>query len=203
MKPVRAIRPGVIKVPLPDTCQQTDFTCGASCFQAIAGYFGVIPTDWDEDDLRSLMGIASDVGAHPHNIMAGITYFGLRRKQIWPMTDTELFRFLDRGIPVMMMLQAWRDIDLRRKRWEGWLSEWDNGHWVAAIGYDRDGVYFEDPSLAATRGFLTHEQLFLRWHDVGPYWHRPYEKYMYQYGVAIWKAPIRKPPYYRRVAFIE
>src|SRR5262245_59761511 len=62
---VRRVDPGAIRVQLPDTRQQEDYTCGASCFQSIAAYFGVLDASCEESDLVRVMGIQSDVGAHP------------------------------------------------------------------------------------------------------------------------------------------
>jgi predicted double-glycine peptidase len=101
------------------------------------------------------------------------------------------------------MIQAWRSIDRRKRRWRGYKDEWNEGHWVAAIGYDKSAVYFEDPSLAVVRGFLAYDELVERWHDVGPYWIRPYKKRMRNYGIAIWKQPPRRPAYYRRAIHID
>jgi ABC-type bacteriocin/lantibiotic exporter with double-glycine peptidase domain len=194
----RRIPAGAIKVPLPESAQVRDYTCGAACMQSVAAYFGALEKAWGEEELASVMGIASDVGAHPHNIVKGARRFGLQWEEKWPMTDAELLSYLDRGIPVLLMLQAWRTPDRRKRRWAGWLSEWGEGHWVVAIGYDREGVYFEDPVLTGARGFLPYEELFERWHDVGPYWRKPYEKYMYQYGIALWRRPVRRPVLYSR-----
>ena len=60
-------------------------------------------------------------------------------------------------------------------------GQWDDGHWVVAIGYSPTGVFFEDPSLQAVRGFLSYRELLTRWHDTGP--HR---KHMPFYGLAVW-----------------
>jgi hypothetical protein len=59
----------------------------------------------------------------------------------------------------MVMLQAWA---YRRK----YATVWDAGHWVVAIGRDAYGVYFEEPFMKGTRGFLTYTELKDRWHDI-------------------------------------
>lgn len=197
----RLVPRDAIKVQLPDTRQETPYSCGASCLQAVCGYFGVGKAE--EYEYISLMRIRSSVGAHPHNLLRGVKKFGLHYQEHWPMSYDLLKSYLDRSIPVMMMIQAWIDPAKRRRHWRGWRSEWKEGHWVAAIGYDTAGVFFEDPSLAAIRGFLSYHDLDERWHDVGPYWHPPYEKQMYRYGMAIWRPGTRRPPYYSRAAHID
>ncbi len=73
------------------------------------------------------------------------------------------------------------------------MKEWGEGHWVVAIGYDRAGMYFEDPSLAAIRGFLPYAGLEERWHDTGPRNRR-----MEHYGLAVWKSRMLRPAYLMR-----
>lgn len=43
----------------------------------------------------------------------------------------------------------------------------ENGHFLVVIGFDAEHVYFEDPSLARSRGYMTWDQFELRWHDKG------------------------------------
>jgi hypothetical protein len=91
------------------------------------------------------------------------------------------------------MLQAWRNEDYELREDARYRNDWDDGHWIVAIGYDQDGVYFEDPSLAAIRGFLFYDELLVRWHDVGPrmeHWPR--------FGLVVWKPSRRVPAYQRR-----
>ena len=198
---VRRVTPGAIRVELPDTRQQEDYTCGASCFQSIAAYFGVLDSDCEESDLVKVMGIRSDCGAHPYHILRGIAHYKLEHEEYLGMSVDDVRRRLDAGIPVMMMLQAWHEPDGRTRRWRGYADEWNDGHWVAAIGYDAGVMYFEDPSLAS-RGYMTYDELRVRWHDVGPYWQKPYAKHMHNYGIAIWKNPVKRPAYYRTAAHI-
>jgi hypothetical protein len=202
MKTLRNVPHGAIKIELPDTRQQTDYTCGASCFQAVASYFGVLEPNCEEEKLARLMTIASDWGAHPHHILKGIKHYGLAHEELFDSDVETVKRYVRAGIPVMMMIQAWHSVDHRRKRFRGYSSAWDDGHWVAAIGYDQRVMYFEDPSLAASRGFLTFREVDYRWHDVGPYWVKPYSRHMQKYGIAIWKQPVRRPAYYRHATHI-
>jgi predicted double-glycine peptidase len=63
-----------------------------------------------------------------------------------------------------------------------YAEEWDSGHWVVAIGYDDDKVYFEDPWIPHARAYLTWDELDDRWHDLD------YDNSkVYRYGAAIWK----------------
>jgi len=81
----------------------------------------------------------------------------------------------------MLMIQAWGEQEDGRG-YRGYAGVWKNGHWVLAIGYDRAGIYFEDPSLQAVRGYLSLAELETRWRDTGPHGKR-----LHRYGLAIWK----------------
>lgn len=80
-----------------------------------------------------------------------------------------------------MMLQAWPTPG-QANRGVNYRADWDDGHWVVAIGYDQRVVYFEDPSLARSRGYMSYGELAMRWHDVGPHY-----GHMYRYGIAVWR----------------
>jgi predicted double-glycine peptidase len=109
------------------------------------------------------------------------------------MSDAALRRELDRRRPVLMMLQAWSGRARPRYR-----DTWRDGHWVVAIGHDRAGVYFADPALHTSRGFLSWRELDERWHDVG---YRGV--HVERYGAAIWKPGVRRSRHATRVRRIQ
>ena len=91
------------------------------------------------------------------------------------MRFSQLRTCLDRGIPVLLMLQARNDPKT------DYTHTWDCGHWVVAIGYDREVVYFEDPCTKEYRAYLSYVELDDRWHDV----EGPSDCEVYRYGVAL------------------
>lgn len=194
----QSISKGAIKIQLPDTRQGEDYSCGASGLQAICGYFGVGPTE--EIDYIKALKMNKNVGSHPYQIKRAARKYGLKYKAIKGMNYRQLRKFLDTKIPVLMMLQAWRE----NQNEESYEKDWSSGHWVVAIGYDKCGIFFEDPSLAAIRGYISFEDLNLRWHDTGPL-----RKKLYKYGLAIWKPELKninKPAdssYETRARYIE
>jgi hypothetical protein len=192
---------GVIRVPLPDTYQQTDYTCGVASVKALSGYFGVGPRTEQECllDMRVPKG-----GADPEHIMRGFRTYALDFMEYYPMSVGRLRASVDRGRPVILMLQAWGTVgkgktEHPRLDYEGWFED---GHWVVAIGYDAEGVYFEDPSILHARGFLAFSELDARWHDWGP----KYE-HMYYYGISVWQSQpgqrARRRSHTRRVMHIH
>lgn len=189
-----AIPRGAIRVPVPDTTQQTDFTCGASALQAVCRYYGVGPED--EDQFRKDMKMSRS-GSDPEHIIRGAKKYGLQVKWFHRMTIGTLKRYLGQRKPVVMMLQAWGRHRNGRKR-RTYKGIWNDGHWVVAIGYDKEGVFFEDPSLQAIRGYLSFSELDERWHDIGPG-----NGHMEHYGVVIWKPGIPASGYAKRAQRIE
>ena len=169
-------------IELPNTVQATGHTCGAAALLSICSYYGCGPDD--EATVVADMGFGED-GSDPAHVLRAVTRYGLHYREYRPMTDRQLARCLDRGRPVLLMLQAWPD----EPPLTGFANVWDSGHWVVAIGYDARGVCFADPSLERARGFLTHDALAERWHDVeGEDAH-----HVHRYGVAIWRQRIANP----------
>ena len=76
------------------------------------------------------------------------------------MTDKDLIKYINKDIPVIVLLQAWR-----LKEDEEWIKSYNNGHYVVAIGYTKDKIIFEDP-YSFTRNYLTFSELKQRWHAV-------------------------------------
>jgi predicted double-glycine peptidase len=183
------IPPRAIRIPVPDTTQQTDYTCGASALQAVCKYYGVGPDD--EFDFVADMRMPRS-GSDPEHIIRGVRRYRLRYREYFPMSREQLLECLNRRRPVILMLQAWGESAGGRSR-RGYKTVWEDGHWVVAIGYTGRGVLFEDPSLQAVRGFLSFRELDLRWHDWGPK-----KIHMDHYGLAVWKPRARRSVYETR-----
>ena len=62
----------------------------------------------------------------------------------------------------ILLLQAWRDYSKDNLDWN---TDYNDGHYVVAIGYNDTCLFFEDPS-SVVRTYLTFEELETRWHDV-------------------------------------
>ncbi|HVF40737.1 MAG TPA: C39 family peptidase [Gemmatimonadaceae bacterium] len=181
-EPIRQpIRRGVIRIPLPDTIQQTDYSCGAACLQAVCRYYGV----GGEDEWEFVKALRMDkrTGSHPFQIARAAKAYGLRVLECPEMTIAELKASIVRRRPVLLMIQAWGEKAGASKYRSSYDNVWVDGHWVVAIGFDKQGIFFEDPSLEAARGFLTYEELARRWHDVGPR-----GRQMRNYGMIMWRA---------------
>jgi peptidase C39-like protein len=187
---------GAIKIPVPEVRQATGSTCGASALQAVCRHYGVGPEE--EDQITRDMRFDARIGSHPYQVTQTARLYGLRTRELRNKGDiTELRACLAMKKPVLLMIQAWGD-PTRYRDDTDYARAWNEGHWVVAIGYDPGGFFFEDPSLAGVRGYLSNEDLRLRWRDVGPH-----NRYMPGYGVAVWKRVTGRPAYARLARHID
>lgn len=175
----RRIPASAIKISLPKVEQTTGYTCGAAALRAICLYYGIGPDD--EDDYRRIVGSDPDDGTPPKNIVKAAKKLGFHVKSKENMTLDNLRMRLTKGIPVICALQAWGPPKQYHKD--------SNGHYVIAIGYDDDKIYFEDPSMKKNRGFLTNNEFLERWHDKETGGTR-YERL----GIAIWTVKMPEKP---------
>jgi len=177
-----SISRNAIKVPLPDTKQKRNYSCGPAAVMAVCRYFGV-GFDYEKDFIRLFekLGMKPSVGSHPYHLEKVLRYFKLKHKGFCDMTIKQLRSYLRNGLPVIMMLQAYGEDrnGIPLKTYEG---VWKEGHWVVAIGFDETGIFFEDPSLEAIRGYIPYNELEVRWHDTGAK-NEPIE----HYGLVVWK----------------
>ncbi len=90
------------------------------------------------------------------------------------MTIEELKGYIAKKIPVILLLQAWTN-----KKHINWQCDNSDEHYVVAIGYDKNNIYFEDP-YSFERTFLSCDELQNRWHDVDKN-----EKRYINHGIAV------------------
>lgn len=181
-----------IKVAVPDIQQRTGYSCGAACLEAVAKYFGLAALE-EEPYFVALTSMDPRVGAHPSELLDAAEKLGLSSSSYEGMTYSELRAELDNKHPVLLTLQAYgkgseaADLDYRKV--------WTEGHWVVAIGYDPTGVFFEDPSLEAIRGYLSYRELDQRWHDT-----IQHQVEARRVGLALWLDHSPRRPFYESTA---
>lgn len=168
VKPGDEFRP---QIDLPMVRQSHNYDCGAAALRSIAQFFGVGPDK--EDRFIELCKTTKTEGTHPDDIMRVARAFGLKVEAYEHLSLQDLFKYITKGIPVICAIQAWGD--------EEDYPKMKDGHYVVAIGFDDQFVYFEDPSILKTRGHLTHKKFMNRWYDVDRY-----DRALYQFGIAIW-----------------
>lgn len=153
-----AIPKDAVRIHIPDVRQRTNYSCGAACLQAVARYYGIKPFAREQDFVK-LTEMDPKVGSHPDQIVLAAKRLGLSATYKYGMTHDEVKQYLEQEKPVLLSLQAHGDPSAN------YATEWQDGHWVVAIGFDDSGFFFEDPSLEAVRGYLSNASLTERWHD--------------------------------------
>lgn len=146
----------LIRVPL--TRQSSDYTCGVAVLQSIL-YFHDAQDDDSEDTLVKELK-TDPVNGTSYQAMADFARSkGYLVEARTEMTLDDIRDFIDKGVPVIVLIQAWAESPVDYSR------DWEDGHYVVAVGYDRDAVYFMDPSTLGNYTYLPNQEFLDRWHD--------------------------------------
>ena len=153
-------QPKVI-IPFPELRQTFDYDCGCTSDQQYLVKYGY---EIREDNLMKLLGtVSTDIEEHGTDISAIVKVnekFGLKMVVKTKMTIKDLHDLIDKDIPIIVLLQAWSEKDKPDYK----ISNKD-GHYVTAIGYNDDYIFFEDPS-SFVRTYRSNTELLDSWHDV-------------------------------------
>lgn len=180
MSKIKYISEKEIKINLPDFYQETGYSCGAAALLSILKYYTDGPIN--EKLLRWELGTKKS-GTDPYQIIKVVKKYGLKHKEFRKMTISVLKKCIDMKRPVMIMLQAYGKV----KNYMDYMNDYDDGHWIIATGYDQANIYFEDPSLFKTKGYIKIKELDARWHDIESYSAKDkIEHHSDHYGLAIW-----------------
>lgn len=148
----------LIKVPL--VRQGTDYTCGISALQAILAYYG---DETREDVLAKSLGARPDEGTSYKAIAAEARARGFDVSIEKNATLESLTNWLRKGKPVICLIQAWKSDE--RTSSEFYATDYDDGHYVVAVGFDEDNLYFMDPSTLGNYAYIERREFLARWHD--------------------------------------
>ena len=140
----------------PQVRQSNEYSCGAAVVRAVLAYYG---KDIKEEDLMDKLSTSETYGTDPNNIISYLKKNKLKVDCISFMTIEKLKSYIDKKIPVIVLIQAWADDK------EEYKETLDNGHYVVVIGYTNNKLFFEDPSIYE-RGYLTYNEFESRWKDV-------------------------------------
>lgn len=147
-------------IPLRVARQTYDFDCGASALQVVMEYYGVeMRNDRIRKALKTDENGTSYVDMKALAEKHGFTVFAQDN-----VTLEQLKKFIDDGYPVIVLVQAWAE---RYMTLPEWRKNYEDGHYVVAIGYQDNTIVFEDPS-SCRRTWLTEREFLARWHDFDP-----------------------------------
>lgn len=103
------------------------------------------------------------LGLKDRNEIKNVALFGRERDESISVAGMDFHALeteLRKGLPVVVLLQAWPD-----KPPEDWSQVWDHGHYAVVIGYDRNNIYFMDPSTTGNYSYIPRDEFLLRWRD--------------------------------------
>jgi predicted double-glycine peptidase len=146
--------PKVIRVPL--VRQATEYTCGVSALQSVLGYFG---EEFREDELAKQLHSDMKDGTKVAEIAGFARKHGFSVTIRTGMTIDDLKKLLNAHTPVIVLIQAWAEHKIDYK------ADWDDGHYVVAVGYDRGNLFFMDPSTLGDYTYIPMSEFVDRWHD--------------------------------------
>ena len=157
-------------LPFPKLRQTYGYDCGAVAIESILGYYGL---EIREGVLLKLAKTTKS-GTYPPNVIKTLEKYGLKC-HVGEFTILDIKKYIDKKIPIILLIQAWTE-----KKKINWEKDWNDGHYVVAIGYDKKRIYFEDPSSLA-RTYLNYKELEKRWHDKDKY-----GKSYINFGIAVY-----------------
>ncbi len=146
----------------PELRQTYDYDCGASALQGVLAYYG--KEFREEQLLKQLDTVRTTMREHGTRLsrMKSVAErHGLRAEVRGMLTVDAVKKYIDQGVPPILLLQAWMD----KPNKGGWPKDYRDGHYAVAIGYDEKRIYFEDPS-SFKRVWLSYAELEKRWHDL-------------------------------------
>jgi predicted double-glycine peptidase len=158
---LKRIPPRAVMIPLPNVPQPDGISCGDATMLSILLYFAVGKQKIAE--IKEEVKTTRKDGTYYLNIVHYANKLGLRAMAIKKMTLERLERCIEKGWPVICSIQAYG-----AKPQDYVRNDMDNGHYVVAIGFDKDNLYFMDPSAPAwdrRRGWVRKREFVRRWHD--------------------------------------
>lgn len=168
---------------LPQLRQTYNYDCGAKALQSVLTYYGIklredyiiksTGTSKSGTTIKKLIKVAADNGLKTNSRQ---------------MTINDIKEYIKKDVPVILVLQAWT-----KKKKVDWENDWTDGHYVVAIGYTKDKIFFEDTS-SFERTYLKYDELNKRWHDVDAG-----EKKYFHHGIAIFG----KKPCFKREKIVH
>ncbi len=157
--------------------QISNYDCGACALQAVLAYYGF---DTNEQEIMRLTKTRK-IGTSIKHIEMVLKKFGLKYKAK-KMDIKQIKHNINKKIPTIIPLQAWKH------NVKNWKREWYSGHYVIAIGYDKNNIFFEDPGCVA-RTYLTYKELLERWHDLDI--SKKQKNKLINYGISVYgKKPV-------------
>lgn len=143
-------------IRVPQIYQADNYGCGAAALQSVLYFYG---HEYTYKDLEKALRTSKENGTDHRDVLEFCKTLGLKVELHKAMTSFDLQDFVDQGIPVIIVLQAWG------KGGTNLAQSWEDGHYVVCVGYDANNFYFMDPSTLGHYTYIPIEEFITRWHD--------------------------------------
>ena len=176
----------LIRVPL--SRQGHDYTCGVAAMQCVLCYYG---KEVREDILAEAVKSDPEAGTDYRNMVEYARSESFNVDVRKEMTLDDLKQSIGRKKPIILLIQAWHEGGLVDN-----LTDWEDGHYVVAVGYDNRNIYLMDSSTLGNYTFIPIPEFLDRWHDQDP----STGEFLIHFGMVIEKGP---PQYdFREVKYL-
>lgn len=148
---------------IPMIRQGTDYTCGAAALQSVILYYYRNERGYQwlcENTLSKDLNATEKNGTDYWEIVNLALTKGLHAEAKFNMTVDSLVDAINQKKLVICNIQAWADnppVDYK--------TSYNSGHYVVAIGYDENNIYFMDPWTVGNYTYISRKELPARWHD--------------------------------------
>lgn len=144
---------------VPMVSQSTPYSCGAAALQAVLGYYG---HEYSESELIKELGTEPAFGTKHEKMVEFATKLGIKAVVKHDLNLDALAESIQRDQLAIVEFQAWADEPDHKP----WSELWDDGHYAVVLGMDSEKIYFMDPSLLGSKGFIPIKEFLERWHDI-------------------------------------
>ncbi len=145
---------------VPNAQEPTNYSSGPTALQSVLAYYG---TDVKVDELINMTNTTLN-GTTPSNIAQTAQQLGFNAEVKQNMTLNDLQQNINNGTPVIIDGQAWKANDTNSSN-QNYTTDVQDGHYMVVIGIDNQNIYFEDPALLGSRGYIPNQEFLDRWHD--------------------------------------
>jgi len=141
---------------VPDVTMPNNFSSGPASLQAVLAYYG---TDTFADQLINMTN-TSENGTAPENIVQSASNLGFTADIKENMSLKDLQGNISQGKPVIVIITNGTSSNSTIQNMTNPQTEY---HYLVVIGMDDQNVYFEDPALIGSRGFLPIQEFLDKW----------------------------------------
>lgn len=132
-------------IPLPKVAQKYNYDCGAAALKSIYEFEN--PDEkHDISKYIKLLGSSRENGTSTWHLTIACKLLGLQAVDYKNMSLKRLEKEIDSGNPILCLIRSN-----------------DHGHFVIALGHDKDNIYFEDPFKKKYNGYLNKKEFHERW----------------------------------------